>query len=102
MTSAWTTHDIPDQTGRTIVVTGANSGIGLVAARELAAKGAHVVFACRDTAKAEAARAGLPGSHEVRRLDLADLDSVRSFAQDLADWRVDVLVNNAGTVSYTH
>jgi NAD(P)-dependent dehydrogenase (short-subunit alcohol dehydrogenase family) len=99
MTSAWTTQDIPDQTGRTIVVTGANSGIGLVAARELAAKGAHVVFACRDTAKAEAARAGLPGSHEVRRLDLADLDSVRSFAQDLADWRVDVLVNNAGIMN---
>jgi NAD(P)-dependent dehydrogenase (short-subunit alcohol dehydrogenase family) len=99
MTSAWTTHDIPDQTGRTVVVTGANSGIGLVAARELAAKGAHVVFACRDTTKAEAARAGVPGSHEVLRLDLADLDSVRAFTDAMTGRQVDVLVNNAGIMN---
>lgn len=99
MTSSWTPAAIPDQTGRTIVVTGANSGIGLVTARELAAKGAHVVFACRDVDKGERARAGLPGSHEVRRLDLADLDSVREFADQLSDWRIDVLVNNAGIMN---
>jgi len=99
MTSAWTTHDIPDQSGRTVVVTGANSGIGLVAARELAAKGAHVVFACRDTTKAEAARKGVPGSHEVLRLDLADLDSVRAFTDAMAGRQVDVLVNNAGIMN---
>ena len=99
MTSAWTTHDIPDQSDRTVVVTGANSGIGLVAARELAAKGAHVVFACRDTTKAEAARKGVPGSHEVLRLDLADLDSVRAFTDAMAGRQVDVLVNNAGIMN---
>src|SRR4051794_24355539 len=99
MTSAWTTHDMPDQSGRTVVVTGANSGIGLVAASELAAKGAHVVFACRDTTKAEAARKGVPGSHEVLRLDLADLDSVRAFTDAMAGRQVDVLVNNAGIMN---
>lgn len=95
----WTTNDIPDQTGRVAVVTGANSGLGLVTACELAAKGAHVVLACRDVGKGEAASADLPGSHEVRRLDLADLESVRAFAAELHDWRIDVLVNNAGIMN---
>ena len=58
----WTAADIPDQTGRTIVVTGANSGLGAVTATELARAGAHVVVACRDTAKGERAAAGMPGS----------------------------------------
>lgn len=97
--TSWTTQDIPDQTGRVFIVTGANSGIGFEAAKALTAHGAHVVFACRDLAKADAAREGLPGSHESRRLDLADLDSVRSFAGDLRTWRIETLINNAGIMN---
>jgi NAD(P)-dependent dehydrogenase (short-subunit alcohol dehydrogenase family) len=89
---------MPDQSGRTFVVTGANSGIGLAAARELAASGARVVLAVRDTAKGEAAAAGLSGNPEVRALDLADLASVRAFAEGL-DRNIDVLVNNAGVMA---
>ncbi|MFD3735080.1 oxidoreductase [Streptomyces sp. NPDC058632] len=96
-TSAFSTADIPAMTGRTIVVTGANSGIGRVAARVLAAKGARVVFAVRDTGKGREAAAGVSGHTEVRRLDLADLSSVRAFAEDFTD-PVDVLVNNAGVM----
>jgi NAD(P)-dependent dehydrogenase (short-subunit alcohol dehydrogenase family) len=94
----WTAADLPDLGGRTVVVTGANSGIGLVAARELARKGARVVLAVRDTAKGEDAAASIPGTTEVRRLDLADLTSVREFA---ATWEgdLDVLVNNAGVMA---
>jgi NAD(P)-dependent dehydrogenase (short-subunit alcohol dehydrogenase family) len=97
MTSSWTHHHIPSQAGRTAVVTGANSGLGLETARALAAAGAHVVLAVRDPAKGEAAAADLRGSTEVRRLDLADLASVREFA---AGWSgpLDVLVNNAGVM----
>ncbi|MBW9095273.1 SDR family NAD(P)-dependent oxidoreductase [Microbacterium jejuense] len=97
-TPQWSTADIPDQTGRTIVVTGANSGLGLATTRALAAAGAHVVLAVRDTARGEAAAAGIPGSTEVRRLDLADLASVRAFA---AGWDspLDVLINNAGVMN---
>jgi len=97
--ATWTAADIPAQTGRTFVVTGANSGLGLVSARELAAHGAHVVLACRDVAKAEAARATMTGSTEVRRLDLADQGSVREFAAGLDGTPVDVLVNNAGIMN---
>jgi NAD(P)-dependent dehydrogenase (short-subunit alcohol dehydrogenase family) len=96
--SKWTAADIPDQAGRTVVVTGANSGIGAVAARELARAGARVVLACRDTARGEAAAAGMPGAVEVRRLDLADLASVREFAGGLGG-EVAVLVNNAGVMA---
>lgn len=94
----WTVDDIPRQDGRTVVVTGANSGIGLVAAQEFARAGARVLLACRDVAKAEAVAADLPGKTEVRRLDLADLASVREFAAGL-DGPVDVLVNNAGLMA---
>ncbi|CCH77681.1 Retinol dehydrogenase 13 [Nostocoides japonicum T1-X7] len=95
----WTAADIPDQSGRVFVVTGANSGIGLAAATELARKGAHVVLACRNRAKAEEAARGIPGSHEVRDLDLADLDSVRAFADGVSDWRIETLIDNAGIMN---
>jgi NAD(P)-dependent dehydrogenase (short-subunit alcohol dehydrogenase family) len=93
----WTAADITDQTGRTVVVTGANSGIGAATARALARAGANVVLACRDTAKGSAAAATMPGDVEVRRLDLADLASVRAFADDVD--RLDVLINNAGVMA---
>lgn len=86
---------IPAQTGRTAVVTGGNSGLGLETARALAAAGAHVVLAVRDTARGEAAAGRLSGSTEVRELDLADLASVRAFAQAW-DRPLDLLINNAG------
>lgn len=91
----WTVDDLPSQTGRTAVVTGATSGLGLATARALAAAGARVVLAVRDPERGAAAAAGMPGAVEVRRLDLADLESVRAFA---AGWEgpLDVLVNNAG------
>jgi NAD(P)-dependent dehydrogenase (short-subunit alcohol dehydrogenase family) len=95
----WTAADVPDQSGRTVVVTGANSGIGLETARALAAKGAHVVLACRDVAKSEAVAP--EGDVEVRQLDLADLASVRTFAAELTG-DVDVLVNNAGVMAIPH
>jgi NAD(P)-dependent dehydrogenase (short-subunit alcohol dehydrogenase family) len=95
---SWTVADIPDQKGRTVVVTGANSGLGLRTASALANAGARVVCACRDVAKGRAAVAGLPGELEVRQLDLADLSSVAAFALDL-DGPVDVLVNNAGLMA---
>jgi len=98
MAQTWTFDDMPDQTGRTAVVTGATSGLGLVAAEQLAAHGATVLMAVRDVAKGERVRAGLRGDLEVHELDLADLDSVRSFAARLRDSgrRIDVLLNNAG------
>ncbi len=99
--SSWTPAEMPDQSDRTFVVTGANSGIGLAAARELAASGAHVVLAVRDAAKGEAAAAGLSGEPEVRALDLADLASARAFAEGL-DRNIDVLVNNAGVMATPH
>jgi len=96
--TSWSTADIPSQSGRTVVVTGGNSGLGLETARALSAAGAHVVLAVRDPARGEHAAAGLPGQVEVRRLDLADLSSVRTFAQE---WTgdLDVLVNNAGIMA---
>jgi NAD(P)-dependent dehydrogenase (short-subunit alcohol dehydrogenase family) len=99
----WTSADIPDQSGRTFVVTGANSGLGLVAATELVAHGAHVVLACRNTDKGEQAAAriaadGGPGTTAVEELDLADLASVRKFAARL-EGPVDVLINNAGLMA---
>jgi NAD(P)-dependent dehydrogenase (short-subunit alcohol dehydrogenase family) len=97
-TRKWTSEDLPDLAGRTAIVTGANSGIGRVAARELARAGAHVVLAVRDTAKGERAAADMPGSTEVRELDLADLASVRAFAEAW-DRDLDVLVNNAGVMA---
>ncbi|MER8007104.1 oxidoreductase [Streptomyces sp. NPDC094149] len=96
--SKWTLSDIPDQTGRTAVVTGANSGLGIATVEALAGAGAHVVLAVRDPARGTAAAARVNGSVEVRRLDLADLASVREFA---AQWQgdLDLLVNNAGVMN---
>ncbi|WP_189227579.1 oxidoreductase [Saccharothrix coeruleofusca] len=103
--SRWTADDIPSQQGRSVIVTGANTGLGFQAAAMFAAKGADVVLACRDEAKAESAVARimerLPvGSVRAARLDLADLDSVRAFADDFANRqdRLDVLVNNGGVM----
>ena len=94
----WSAEDMSRQDGRTFLVTGANSGIGLVAARELARAGARVVLAVRDMARGEQAAATIGGETEVRALDLADLESVRAFA-DAWDGPLDVLVNNAGVMA---
>lgn len=92
---------MPDQSGRTVVITGANSGLGLASTRALTDAGALVVMACRDSARAEAARAGLghPDRAEVVQMDLADLDSVRAAAEIIAARRPDVLINNAGLMN---
>jgi NAD(P)-dependent dehydrogenase (short-subunit alcohol dehydrogenase family) len=88
---------IPDMTGRSVIVTGANSGIGRAAASQLAGAGARVILAVRSTEKGETAAASMPGETEVRQLDLASLDSVREFA---ATWKgeIDLLINNAGVM----
>jgi NAD(P)-dependent dehydrogenase (short-subunit alcohol dehydrogenase family) len=96
-TSTWSTDDIPDQSGRTAIVTGANSGIGRAAATALAANGAHVVIAVRNLDKGREAAATMTGSVEVRELDLASLESVRAFA-DAWDGPIDLLINNAGVM----
>ncbi|WP_405972751.1 oxidoreductase [Streptomyces sp. NBC_00988] len=93
----WDVGRIPGLSGRTAAVTGANSGIGFAAAAELARAGAHVVFAVRDLERGRAAAAKVGGSIEVRRLDLADLASVREFAEGW-DGPLDLLVNNAGVM----
>ena len=101
----WTFDNIPPQTGRTAIVTGANTGIGYETALALARKGAHVILACRDLKKAEAAveriTAERPaGSARARELDLSDLESVRRFAEKFAaeHERLDLLINNAGVM----
>ena len=103
--SGWTAADIPDQSGRTAVVTGANGGLGLETARALAGAGAHVVMAARDQEKAAAAvadiRGTVPGaSLEVVALDLASQASVRAAAEQVlaAHPSIDLLVNNAGVM----
>jgi NAD(P)-dependent dehydrogenase (short-subunit alcohol dehydrogenase family) len=110
MSDGWTADLIPDQTGRTAVVTGANSGLGLVTARELAKRGARVVLACRNLDKGGAALAdverscaatGGEGQPELEELDLASLDSVRAFTQRFMQGHegLDLLVNNAGVMA---
>ena len=93
--SSWTSAQLNSFDGKTVVITGANSGIGLVTARELARVGASVILAVRDTNRGADAAATIAGNTEVRALDLADLASVRRFADE---WTgpLDVLVNNAG------
>ena len=99
----WTADDIPDQTGRTFIITGANSGLGYVTALELARHGATVIMAVRNAAKGASARdailAAVPAAKlEVAPLDLADLDSVKEFATGIVSSGrgIDVLINNAG------
>jgi NAD(P)-dependent dehydrogenase (short-subunit alcohol dehydrogenase family) len=93
----WTIADLPRMDGRTVVITGAGSGIGLIAARELARVGATVVAAVRDPGKARPTLAEAAGSVHVRQLDVSDLGSIRAFA-DAIEGTVDVLVNNAGVM----
>ena len=102
--TGFTDNDVPDQSGKCIIVTGANTGLGFGAAKVLAAKGARVLLACRDRAKAEAAMAEIgratPGADlAFLPLDQADLNSVRA-AVELAskEAKVDVLLNNAGVM----
>ncbi|AGZ41248.1 oxidoreductase [Actinoplanes friuliensis] len=93
--TGFTIADLPDLTGRTAIVTGSNTGVGLSTARALAGAGARVVLAVRTTEKGRAAARTIRGDTEVRRLDLASLESVRAFA---AGWQgpIDLLINNAG------
>ncbi|SNY77920.1 NAD(P)-dependent dehydrogenase, short-chain alcohol dehydrogenase family [Nocardia amikacinitolerans] len=103
--SKWTSAQIPDQTGRTIIVTGANSGLGFETAKELARHGAHVILTARDNAKGASAidrlHAQVPKADvELKLLDLADLDSVRDFAADInqVGQPLDAIINNAGVM----
>jgi NAD(P)-dependent dehydrogenase (short-subunit alcohol dehydrogenase family) len=94
----WNSTDIAPQTGRTFIVTGANSGLGRATTAALATAGARVVMAVRDLTRGNEAAASIDGLVEVRRLDLADLASVREFA-DTWEGPVDVLINNAGVMA---
>ncbi|WP_374022978.1 oxidoreductase [Mycobacterium sp. HNNTM2301] len=96
----WTAADLPSFVGRTVVVTGANAGLGEVTARELARVGARVVLAVRNTEKGKTAAERMAGDVDVRHLDLQDLGSVRRFADEMDT--VDVLVNNAGIMATKH
>lgn len=104
-TRKWSAADVPDQSGRVVVVTGANTGIGYHTAAVFADRGAHVVLAVRNLEKGNAARARImaarPGAHvTLQQLDLCSLDSVRAAADALrtAYPRIDVLINNAGVM----
>lgn len=97
MSIGWSAADLPSFAGRTVIVTGANSGLGLVTARELARVGARVILACRNVEKGEAAAAGMTGDVQVRQLDLQDLGSVQNFAGTIG--LADVLINNAGIMA---
>ncbi|MET9707351.1 oxidoreductase [Streptomyces griseus] len=107
---SWTLDDMPDLSGSTAVVTGANSGIGAVTALVLARSGARTVLACRDPERGrravDAVRRAAPGSDaRLVRLDLADLSSVAEAAEAIAkevDGRLDLLVNNAGVMALPH
>lgn len=98
--ASWTAADLPSFAGRSVIVTGANSGLGAVTARELARVGAQVILAVRNTGKGEAAAGDMTGDVEVRRLDLQDLHSVRQFPDGIDG--VDVLINNAGVMAVPH
>jgi NAD(P)-dependent dehydrogenase (short-subunit alcohol dehydrogenase family) len=97
----WTTAGIPDQTGRTAVITGANTGLGYQTASALAASGAHVVLAVRDTGKGKDAAARIGGDVAVTELDLSSLESVQAAAEELRSRydHIDLLINNAGVMT---
>ena len=106
MTKQWKVSDMPNLSGKNVIVTGANSGVGYEAARAFAEKGAHVVFACRSRERAEEAVAELSKQNpkvsvEIAILDLADMASVHNFAQqyNASHERLDILVNNAGVMA---
>ncbi len=101
----WDEGMVPDQTGKSVVITGSNTGIGYHMARAMACKGANVIMACRSTEKAEGARDAIvsefpDSSISVMELDLADLSSVERFSKELISGsdRLDVLINNAGVM----
>jgi NAD(P)-dependent dehydrogenase (short-subunit alcohol dehydrogenase family) len=105
----WTVEDLPDQAGRTILVTGANSGLGLRSTEALASRGARVLMGCRNLEKAAVAleavkKVAADATPEIVPLDLADLDDVRACAQRLTDEldQLDVLMNNAGVMAIPH
>ncbi|MDT5089349.1 MAG: hypothetical protein QOG47_2056, partial [Mycobacterium sp.] len=98
--TSWTAADLPSFAGRSAIVTGANSGLGAVTARELARVGAKVILAVRNAGRGEAAAREMTGDVEVRQLDLQNLGSVRQFAEGIDS--VDVLVNNAGIMAVPH
>ena len=93
----WTAAELPSFEGRTAIITGANSGLGAVTARELAGHGANVILAVRNTDKGAAAARQMTGQVEVRQLDLQDLSSVRQFADGI--YKADILINNAGIMA---
>ncbi|MBV7703559.1 SDR family NAD(P)-dependent oxidoreductase [Nocardia nova] len=95
--ATWSRNELPDMTGRTVVITGAGRGLGLITARELAGAGAHVVLGVRDPQRARRAVADLPGIFDVRPLDVAELGSVRAFAEAWSG-DLDILINNAGVM----
>ena len=106
MKDNWTTINIPDLTGKTIIVTGGNSGLGFESVKVFTEKGAHVVLSCRSVDKGEKAKTEIllkhpEGKIEVAELDLADLESVRKFAESFQQKysRLDVLLNNAGIMT---
>jgi NAD(P)-dependent dehydrogenase (short-subunit alcohol dehydrogenase family) len=109
MTAKWTADQIPDQRGRTAIVTGANSGLGFIVARELARAGARVIVASRDAGKGAQAIGAIKSAHpaanvEVGQLDLASLASVRAFATQFhaGHNQLDLLINNAGIMAAPH
>jgi len=102
----WTTENIPDQSGKIVIVTGANSGIGYEATRALALKGATIIMACRNLQKGETAaetirNEKLTGEVKVMQLDLSDLSSIKHFAQEFRAvyTQLDLLINNAGVMA---
>ena len=103
----WTTRDIPSQAGKLAIVTGANSGIGYHTALELVRAGAHVILACRNPAKADEAKnrilSAVPqAAVEIGQVDMADLDSIRAFAETFvaSGRKLDMLINNAGVMGF--
>lgn len=104
-TTKWSTTDIPDQTGRIAIVTGANTGLGLETAKALAAHGAHVVLAVRNAEKGKAAAEAITAAHSnadvtLQSLDLSSLESVRRASDELKGRydKIDLLINNAGVM----